>query len=71
MPKWIKSMNMAIQHVQGCCYVIIDIFYNVNMLLTTLGYKYAQHGFQMSVFKYEQHVILNKHIERLQPLEHI
>ena len=40
-----------------------DIWWIVN--------KYAQHGFLVSIFKYEQHVILNKHIERLQPLEHI
>ncbi len=26
MPKWIKSMNMAIQHVQGCSYVLISHF---------------------------------------------
>ncbi len=26
MPKWIKSNNMAIQHVQGCAYVLIDMF---------------------------------------------
>ncbi len=49
-------MNMAIQHVQGCSYVLN---------------KYAQHGYRVSIFKYEQHVILNKHIERLQPLGHI
>ena len=32
---------------------------------------YAQHGVQMSISKYEENVILNKHTERLQPLEHI
>ncbi len=26
MPKWIKSKNMAIQHVKGCSYVLIDMF---------------------------------------------
>ncbi len=26
MPKWIKSKNMAIHNVQGCAYVLIDMF---------------------------------------------
>ncbi len=52
MPKWIKSKNMEIQHVQGCAYVLIDMF-------CISWNKYAQHGYRVSIFKYEQHVILN------------
>ncbi len=43
-------------------YFTSDIWWIVN--------KYAQHGYGVSIYKNEQHVILNEHIERLQPLEH-
>ncbi len=46
MPKWIKSKNMVIQHVQGCSYALIDSMWSIG-------------------------VLIDKHIERLQPLEHI
>ena len=66
MPKSIKSINIVIH---GCFYILTDTLRLLHRSLQV--YKYPQHGVQMSVFKYEEHLILNKHIERLQPLEHI